>query len=699
MTLSTGAHPGPLGPWAPSRRRAPRALLAMLAAVLGIGIALWPLAPARADDGDLVVELISLTPAVVTTGDTLVISGRIRNTTDEELAPPAVRLLLQKHVPSSTQALASWLDGTNNLNVSALTGWNAAEDAPPLPPNGVAPFTIEIATDGTFSELSAWGPRGIQIEARADEATGSTRTTMLWYPDDPPVRTPSELTLLVPLTPTAREWQEAVAQRLPVGEVAAPRLLTVLEAVGTDASLAIDPALLESEPPAAVPASAGEDETADESPDETSGTEDGTPPDTEVEGSALEALLEALTAAERRGDLIALGYADADVTTLVGAGGAELWEDGVARSEALLAEAGLTVENVAWPPGPLSQDTLSVLMGSGSEAVVLDAADFAVGTSTHATATSGSRQLDALLADDELGDALASTELDGVAARQATLALSAVLTRALSQEPAGLLVVMPRDLGERDLGHVSDQVQALDDAPWFETATLRSLLGRTGTGVTLDLPTEVPALDAIEPSAVDRLLEGRAVVEAYTEVAGPTIHEAYLPALLTPLSATLDGDAPLREQLLDAAVTATDELGSMISVETGSDVLLISGDASLPVTLSNQLPVEAQVVVELVPEGSRLQVRQPEVVVLPPQQSTTARIPITAVANGNVMVDVHVRPAAGERDLAEPASFAVRVRAEWENIGTGVVAGLLAVAFVIGLIRTIRRGGRRARAQ
>ena len=72
------------------------------------------------------------------------------------------------------------------------------------------------------------------------------------------------------------------------------------------------------------------------------------------------------------------------------------------------------------------------------------------------------------------------------------------------------------------------------------------------------------------------------------------------------------------------------------------------------------------------------------------------RIPITAVANGNVNVEVHVLPDAEGRDLAEPATFAVRVRADWETIGTAVVAGLLAIAFVIGLIRTIRRGGRKA---
>ena len=657
-----------------------RGLLAVVAAVLGLGLALLPLSPAAADDGDLVVELTGLTPAVVTTGDDLVITGRIHNTTDTELPAPQVRLLLQKHVPGSQEALAAWLDGSSDVNVDALTGWNVEEDADSIPAGGDVPFRIEIATAGTFSQLSAWGPRGIEVQARADAASGSARTTMLWYPTDPLVRTPSELTLLVPLTPTSQEWQRAVDDDVPVGEVAAPRLLEVLDAVGPNTSLAIDPVLLEPTSPGAL--------------------DDGTTQlDDADTGSALATLIDRLTASDRRGDLIALGYADADVSALADADGAELWADGESRSAELLAEAGIDVENVAWPSGRLSAGGLAELVGTGSEAVVLgvdDAGDAGASAGTDATAQAGPYALDALLADEALGDALADPTLTGVTGRQTLLALSAVLARGLPQASSGFLVVLPRDIGAGDLTGLSEQLQALTDAPWFESATLRSLLGRTGIGVAIEVPEQVATPGAIEATAVDHLLQARATVATYSAAAGPTIHERYTPALLAPLSAGLEGR--LREELVTDATDATDALGSMIRVEAGSDLLLISDGASLPVTVANELPVAAQVVVELVPESSRLQAREPLTVTLPAQQATTVRIPITALANGDVQVDVHVRPATDgdERDLADPASFAVRVRADWENIGTGIVAGLLAVAFVIGLIRTIRRGPRRA---
>ena len=109
MTWCAGTDARSLG-----RRPPSRGILAILAMMLGLVVALVPLSSARADDGDLEVEITDVAPAVVTTGDDLVISGRIHNRTGDELEAPAVRLLLQLHVPSSAETLASWLDGTSD---------------------------------------------------------------------------------------------------------------------------------------------------------------------------------------------------------------------------------------------------------------------------------------------------------------------------------------------------------------------------------------------------------------------------------------------------------------------------------------------------------------------------------------------------------------------------------------------------------
>src|SRR5690606_13412275 len=159
-----------------ARRRA-RALLATLVALVGvIGLAgVDP--PAHADDGDLVVEIATVAPAVLRTGDELTISGRIENTSDDEIPAPAVRLVMQRHVPASTDALAQWLDGTSTLNVTTLSR-STLED--PVAAGASVPFTVTIPTDGTFDQFSAWGPRGIAIQVSSGGLADEARTALLW---------------------------------------------------------------------------------------------------------------------------------------------------------------------------------------------------------------------------------------------------------------------------------------------------------------------------------------------------------------------------------------------------------------------------------------------------------------------------------------------------------------------------------------
>src|SRR5690606_41226491 len=77
------------------------------------------------------------------------------------------------------------------------------------------------------------------------------------------------------------------------------------------------------------------------------------------------------------------------------------------------------------------------------------------------------------------------------------------------------------------------------------------------------------------------------------------------------------------------------------------------------------------------------------------QQSATAQVPVHAVGSGDVVVDVRLAAPDGSA-IDEPTEIRVRVRADWETVGTAVVAGLLALLLVVGLVRTVRRGRRGA---
>ena len=99
---------------------------------------------------------------------------------------------------------------------------------------------------------------------------------------------------------------------------------------------------------------------------------------------------------------------------------------------------------------------------------------------------------------------------------------------------------------------------------------------------------------------------------------------------------------------------------------------------------------------------TRFAASKPQVVVLdlqiPAHQSSTAQVPVHAVGSGDVVVEVLLTTPEGS-PIDDPVEIQVRVRADWETVGTAVVAGILVVMLVVGIIRTVRRARRRGQPE
>ena len=87
--------------------------------------------------------------------------------------------------------------------------------------------------------------------------------------------------------------------------------------------------------------------------------------------------------------------------------------------------------------------------------------------------------------------------------------------------------------------------------------------------------------------------------------------------------------------------------------------------------------------VHLVPSSTRLQVAQDVEVTVPAQGEATVGVPITAVGSGEVTVSIDLLAADGTR-VGTPVSILTRVHADWESMGTRVVAVLLALVLIVG---------------
>ena len=735
----------------------PAALAARLVIALAVlvGVVVLPTTAARAADGDLTAEFVDITPTVLRPGQDLVIAGTMTNTTDRPVVDPLIRLAMQRRTPSSRLALDNWLDGSSTSNTVVLTAERLGAD---VAPGATSPFTVTIPADASpFSEYSTWGPRGIEVQLSGGETYVEVRSVILWFPTDSPLSAPTELSILAPLTPTVAEWSTALEEDRPVGEVAARRVTALLDATAdAEVSWALDPALLDlaetttdqlgttgagdatateeeatgAEPttgdgalstaPAqdgtTEPATGAEPATGDGAA--TPGGEDapgttGTPSGAEDDGSSdvsprqeLSALLKRMSTESGTRDVVELGYADADIAPLAHQRDFSLARAGAQRGEAILEEAAISVlDGVAWPEGDIDGTTLAALAGSGVQAVVLPAEvlptaqELIYTTSGRTRVTTDLGPIDAVLWDETLSSALVGEGLSDLEARQLLLAHTAVMARERPSDPRGFLAVLPRNAGAdgESLVGLADRLAALEQTPWLDVTNLRSLLGRTDSGETRVGPaTTTTDPQALRGSELQSLESDRDALTAFAGITAEpkALVDRYEPALLSTLSSAWRHDVAGRDTLRRDVAAGIGALQDQIQVEAGSTVNLIYRSGEIPITIESGLDVDATVTVLLRPQDPRLRVDESVEAVLPAGRLTTVRIPVTAVANGNVDVDVLVLSGPDGEPVAHTSSFGVRVRADWEGTGTAIVAGLLVIGFVLGLVRTIRKGPR-----
>jgi hypothetical protein len=549
---------------------------------------------------------------------------------------------------------------------------------------------VELRVPATTLRLStadaAWGPRGLSVEVTdSGRREGILRTFMVWMPTEQPLA-PTRVSVLVPLTggpvdPTADATTEtpaptgtrATAVPGALSDDVVDRLADVVDATGgvPAVSWAVDPALL----------------VAARVPD----------PDPAAERWVTE-----LTAAAPGRDVFALPSRDPDLAAFAHGGGEELVSLAVTTSSAAVDPVlGTPVRtDLAWPAAAVPDvATVALAARTGATSVVVgdDALlpDELTYTPTgRATVATPAGPVAALVADDALSDQLVSPrDLTGAAAAQRVLAETAVVTKERPSEQRHLLLAATRGWAP-DAPLAAAQLAALDTAPWVDLTPLSTLIGAADPGVDRrPLPDRRVDEGELPPGAVRSLQQARADLAAFsTVVADPSeLVSGSDDAVLAPTSVAWRSDPAQRAAVVDAVLDDLAARRSGVRVVPGSSLNLISETGRFPVGVRNDLAQDATVQVAVVPESARLVVDGAETVTVPAQSETQARIPFHAVGSGDVAVQVTLLTPDGV-PLGAPQRFTVRVRADWENVGTAVVAGLLGVALVVGIVRTIRRG-------
>ena len=268
------------------------------------------------------------------------------------------------------------------------------------------------------------------------------------------------------------------------------------------------------------------------------------------------------------------------------------------------------------------------------------------------------------------------------------VAESAVIQSEAPYRTRSLFVPLPRAAASANW---EQTVEELSSAPWIAPTGVDEILdsGSESRGL-LRTDSDAPH---IRKRAVKSLAETRANQEDFNSVFSDreSADIRLDRELLTCTSAawTLGRNANI---CAGQAREQSEKLMDSLRLRKGSSVLLVTGEkTTIPVTIVNDSPAEATLRIRMKPNTPQLRAQETETVKVPAAETMRVDVPVEGLANADVPTTIEM-VTADEVVLPKHESLMVRVRADWENIGTAVIGLGLAVVFVIGLIKTISRG-------
>ena len=358
-------------------------------------------------------------------------------------------------------------------------------------------------------------------------------------------------------------------------------------------------------------------------------------------------------------------------------------------SESLVAW-DYTVPSLAWPAMNSVTGKNLGLIAASYETTLLSSGNLAGFSSAAATASVDG---ESVVVSNETLSALFSTAVSAGAGAEWDAAMAG-LHVALAGIPAGgggaasVLIALDRSvpLSDTDLGASIDTVAA---DPAVRMTGLAELLADPGAAAKL----------ADEPQAEARITSVRALLAQ--EALDRTFAEiAVNPALITQerrlsLLATISngwrGNPDGWTSAVGDYASASTTLRGLVGVVKSSAITLWADRGSLPVIVANGLDQAITVYVAVRPQSPLLKVENSLVAVtVEPRSQRKAQVPVQAISNGKVELEVSLHTAAGTA-LGPTKYVRTTVQAGWETPFTVGLGILVVLVFVMGIVRTVLR--------
>ncbi|GAA0990618.1 hypothetical protein GCM10009563_01720 [Subtercola frigoramans] len=307
-----------------------------------------------------------------------------------------------------------------------------------------------------------------------------------------------------------------------------------------------------------------------------------------------------------------------------------------------------------------------------------------------------------ILLDAQITDAL-QTAADAAteAPRDAALAeLSAILAVTTGTSPGttpSLAASLGRDAPTSSFG-VMRVLDVLEALPWAAEVPLGDVLTAPQTpGISLrDSPQETSRADAVRS-----MLTSESQVAAFAPVIDvpELITGRQRASLLGVLAQSWSADTDGRATAEAVYQKASADTLSSVQIVDGSSINLLASNGDVPVNIRNSLAWPVTVILQVTPSNGRIVVEPNRIdITVEAQSQKTAKVPVkAAVASGEVNLRLELYNRNGVL-VSQAQPLQINVSADWEGIGTLIIA-ILAVAFLaFGIIRQIRKRRRARRA-
>lgn len=704
----TRADPRPSRPVRPCTARAVVAtVLAAVLAALVPGLAATLAPPASAADSDrLAVTIDALSPASLTPGQPLTLSGRISNPSSEAWSRLRVHLVMPATPLTDPAAIDAALAApTPDVTGTRLTSPSAVVAAGDLQPGDTTTFQLEVPAAELPTSASGVYPVGVQVLAtgedgeRSSDAIGRSHTVVPYVTDK---TTPSaRVSVVWPfIAPIQRDERNRYADTSALVQSVSPggRLRRLLDLARSDESspstVLIDPALLDALRDIANdsygPARTNAPGDASQYPPEELPTEES---DAAVR---VRTFLTELVDYARRHGVWAVPYGRPDTFAITrgsaGEPGATLVDAAQRATAATLAQFGLTARIAYWPPNGISN--AKRLDGSrqlGSTVALLSPevlAGWTPADSTALRAQAGGAPADVVVVDPMLtSDSGAANATLAMRQRVAARAALGVLGSSSRQ-----VVVVPSPTFDPGNEWARASFHEVFDAPWvFPTAAdaLVSDRAQAWPGrVALSKGTSPRAISRAQVLAAARIVDSGAVVGAllgddeqrdvfYAQSASLAISQDWR-AARTRGARHAEEQAESVERILDR-----------VSVSPTSFVTLSGSSGRFPVTITNDLPAPVTVGVHFTSDDEDARIDD-----IPPQQITAGQsVTVTVTADVGQATTTTFRASlitADGTSVGDATPFTVRSSVVGRVIW--IFLGLALALVVVAVVRRVVKG-------